>query len=142
MKVSCGVAFVSTEPSPRLLLLLRAPNTGNERTWGLPGGQREPNEKLKPLFATAQRECGEEIGITPLVYSGVFTMQRPGNKVYHVFCFVTRAPEDMHVCLLDGEHTDSKWVELSDMCAPLHPVVDALLAKHVNDLRMCASASS
>lgn len=143
MKVSCGVAFVTAEPTLRILLLKRAAHVGNALTWGLPGGQREPSEKSRPLFATAQRECMEEIGLSPASHTGAFSVQRPGSKVYHVFCIpVTMATSDIHVELLDGEHVDYAWVSLeAPEVQPLHPVVDALLAKHASDLRRCASGA-
>lgn len=135
MKVSCGVALVTDEPRPRILLLRRAANVGNPCTWGLPGGQRDEADAPRNLFWTAQRECMEEMGFAPRTHAALISIRRGAAKVYHVFCVKVSGPENMHV-MLNKEHTEHAWVAIGapQPLQPLHPVVTTLLTTHVASL--------
>ena len=126
IKLSSGFLLFSGK---KLLVLQRAPETGNGGTWGIPGGQRTNDEAS---YAAALREAQEEMGDMPAhAIIGQVKVERPG-RVYELFAVRGRKrikkewqPD------LNEEHDNYKWVDI-EWCQShlekLHPVLEMLIS--------------
>ena len=97
--VGAGIVFVT--PDKKVLLLKK-----ENGKWTFPGGHREPGEE--PL-QTAQRECFEELGITPdgeIAGKLKITKAEIQKPVYSFFKIVKEFTP-----ILSWEHKDFIWVD-------------------------------
>lgn len=124
-KLSSGLLLFAGK---RLLLLKRAPNSGNGGSWGIPGGQRSSKEAS---YTAAIREATEEMGDVPK--HGVvaeLAIQR-GPRRYELFaCKARKRTRTRWSPDLNHEHVNYRWVDF-DWCLKnmhrLHPVLSLLL---------------
>lgn len=103
-----------------VLLLLRAGTaTDYPLTWGLPGGAIDPGETAEQA---AIRESQEEIAYTPTEALGVLDWDN-GFTTYGLNVPEAFAP------VLNSEHLGYVWAPLAALPAPMHPGVEATLAR-------------
>ena len=98
--VGAGVVFVT--PDKKILLLQK-----ENKKWTFPGGHRNPGEE--PL-QTAQRECLEELGLTPegtIVGRLKITKDEVKLPVYSFF----KTVEEEFVPTLSLEHIGHRWID-------------------------------
>lgn len=112
---AAGVVYLS--PENRVLLLLRAADSTNGGTWGLPAGGIEHDESP---WEAAHRECWEETGFR------IRTPMRHALTEGGFACYATRGP--MFIPTLNREHTAYVWAHLDSLPTPLHPNLKAQLA--------------
>lgn len=121
-----------------VLLLLRN-SRHNDRTWGLPGGNCDPEDTS--LQATAVREAREELGLLPPLAVARECLTRRGklnDKLYTVFvCQVEPAVRVTWTPTLNEEHWEHCWFSAATVARaalsgepPLHPVVTALALQY------------
>ena len=148
-KSGAGLLLVS---GGDVLLLLRN-SRHNNSTWGLPGGNRDPEDAT--LEATALRETEEEVGpLPPLTVARQCLTQRGkrNEKHYTVFiCLVEPGVRAAWTPTLNEEHRESRWfsVESVRLSAhgmsggpPLHPVVAALVLQYPGALEAAGTAAA
>ncbi|CAG9463894.1 unnamed protein product [Pedinophyceae sp. YPF-701] len=138
-KEGAGLLLICKERN-KVLLLLRAPTSGNPNTWGVPGGNIDPGETAE---AAAAREAREEMSTVPEhdVLGSVLT--RRGKRLQKHFtlfvCAVKPEAVDSFDPVLDkSEHTDFRWADISDVVKSafvdkplhLHPVPAICVGKH------------
>lgn len=129
-KLGAGIMLLSRG---EVLLLLRN-STHNNNTWGLPGGNADPEDGGQ-LAVTAQREAIEEMGsMPPFVPAGqIHTIRgKKDDKHYTVFlCAVTDEVKKAFVPALNYEHSAWRWFSLEEafMRLDLHPVVERIFRK-------------
>lgn len=119
------VAFVlirarNDEGKWRYLLQLRAEDTNNGGTWGLPGGGLHIGEEP---WTGAQRETAEEMGTLPLSDPKMTFVREQGSKT--VYTFLVEIPEQFRPTA-DGETSQEiggwGWFSRKDVAElPLHP---------------------
>ncbi len=124
------VAACYLEVDGKLLLLLRAPGSFEEKTWGVPAGKMEGSET--PLEG-ACRELFEETGIQikspdQMLSLGALYIRKPTvDYVYHLFkVHLDHIP---NICL-SHEHTDYVWAD------PLHIKTLNLISGGIESLQM------
>eukprot|EP00192_Tetraselmis_astigmatica_P008528 CAMPEP_0117654666 /NCGR_PEP_ID=MMETSP0804-20121206/3867_1 /TAXON_ID=1074897 /ORGANISM="Tetraselmis astigmatica, Strain CCMP880" /LENGTH=661 /DNA_ID=CAMNT_0005460965 /DNA_START=154 /DNA_END=2139 /DNA_ORIENTATION=+ len=114
-----------------LLLLRNSKHNGN--TWGLPGGNVEPEDAS--LHDTALREAREEVGHLPagLKEMGhVLTRRGEGNTKFFTVYIAGADPgqlEEYKPELNPGESKDWRWVDTEALLGrqlPMHPVTEIL----------------
>ena len=124
-KVSSGLLILSGR---RLLLLKRAPHTGNGGTWGLPGGRLDNQEAA---YAAAFREATEEMSsVPPHGLVGELAIQR-AHRRYEIFAGRTpKKTQRIWVPKLNSEHVAHTWAT-QKWCREnrprLHPILEVLL---------------
>eukprot|EP00884_Botryococcus_braunii_P019837 jgi/Botrbrau1/6537/Bobra.40_2s0009.2 len=127
-KRGAGLLLVSDK---RVLLLLRR-SAHNDNTWGLPGGNAEPQDTS--LQATALREATEELGAVPphTIRGSILTKRgKFNNKQYTVFLAeVSPSQAAGYNPVLNEEHREWRWFPAAKAAAlpNLHPVVDTLFS--------------
>jgi 8-oxo-dGTP pyrophosphatase MutT (NUDIX family) len=106
--VSCVVAV---RKGNRVLLLKRGPtDPWMPGKWCLPGGAVDPGEGP---FQGALRELHEEAGIS-LSDHDILPVDVIELDTTTVYVFTAKAPRQ-RVQLLDGEHSDFRWVRLDEI---------------------------
>ena len=124
-KLSSGLLVFS---GSHLLLLKRSKSSGNQGTWGVPGGQRL---KAEPSYLGAMREAEEELSSVPRhAIVGEIAIHR-GARRYELFACKTRKRiRRKWVPTLNAEHVAYRWVDLK-WCLKhqdkLHPVLGLLI---------------
>ena len=111
-----GALFIS-EKTGRGLFLLRDQDTYSN-TWGLVGGQLEPNETL---YGGLVREVVEEIGFEPPIKKVLpleYFNSPDGHFSYHTFVVIV--PQEF-IPTLSNEHKGYSWCALDATPKPLHP---------------------
>eukprot|EP00887_Chlorella_sp_A99_P006400 scaffold3.g6400.t1 len=115
------------------VLVLRRTSRNNHGTWGLPGGNADP-EDAGNLLETALREAREEVGGVPAhtVLDSIET--RRGERLQKSYTvFLAAVPPKARAVwrpALNEEHSEWAWVPLAELGASgreLHPVVKKLL---------------
>lgn len=113
---AAGALFISVK-SGRGLFLLRDQDTYSD-TWGLVGGQLEPDENLQQGL---HREIEEEIGFVPHILKTIpleLFSSPDGHFNYHTFVLLVKTE---FIPLLSSEHKGYAWCDLSNTPKPLHP---------------------
>lgn len=97
----------------RYLVVKRAPGTNNGKRWSIPGGRADRTDRS--LYATAIRECVEELGSLPQLLDpvGEIRLRKPSGGIYLVIIVGTRdlAWEPQ----LNWEHTKWRWLTRSEV---------------------------
>lgn len=92
----------------RYLVVKRAPGTNNGKRWSIPGGRVDRTDRS--LYATAVRECVEELGSLPQLLDpiGEIRLRKPSGGSYLVIVVGVRdlAWEPR----LNWEHTKWRWL--------------------------------
>ena len=105
--------------------------------WGVPGGAMELGETTEE---TARRELLEETGLTADgltlfdVFSGeeLYYRYPSGEEVYNIsIVYITRGTQG-DINLLDGEHYDFQYFELSKLPKDISPPIKPILRKLVD----------
>lgn len=128
MKFGAGILFTDGH---KMLLLKRAEGDG-ENTWGLPGGGAKDGES--PL-QTAKREVREECGISQIPGTKWTELTQEGNDfTWTTFLYAVKVPFD--VGELSSEHSDSSWVNLSEIGSKtLHPKLKPQIPDYLGLIR-------
>jgi len=132
-KLGAGLLVtLKVNDTTHVLLLLRR-SKHNDNTWGLPGGNVDPEDTS--LRAAAEREAHEELGHLPegiQVLGEVVTRRGKHNSKYYTV-IVARAPAEQRQLYTPElnleEHREWRWIPAGDVVAgslPLHPVVALL----------------
>lgn len=108
------VAACYVEIDGKILLMERAHNSAEGKTWGVPAGKMEPGETP---HQAAIRELMEETGIkvssSQVEEIGKFYVQKPrGSFIYHMF--QVHLTEKPHV-ILSHEHTQYLWADAKEL---------------------------
>ena len=115
MELQVGVKAIIRDEAGRVLLLQRAEPyvDSNVRKWDTPGGRINPGE---PLLEALRREVKEETSLTltgtPRLLAAQDILRVEGR---HVVRLTYEAQAEGTVQLDPGEHTEYKWVALSDL---------------------------
>lgn len=139
-KIGAGIMLLS---AGEVLLLLRN-SSHNRNTWGLPGGNADP-EDGGDLAVTAQREAIEEMSSLPPFKSAgqVHTIRGKKNeKQYTVYLYsVMEEDKNAYVPLLNAEHSLWQWFPLQEAFkrTDLHPVVEKVFRKQYRQQVIAAS---
>ncbi len=94
-----------------VLLARRSPQRRSyPETWSFPGGHVEEGETLEEALI---REVQEEVGVTPMRFRALGTIQDPdpakhGEVTYHLYAVTAWAGGEP--ALLGDEHTELRWV--------------------------------
>ncbi|KAG2496564.1 hypothetical protein HYH03_005386 [Edaphochlamys debaryana] len=107
------------------LVLKRSEASGNPGSWGLPGGNADP-EDAGDLLKTALREAGEEIGALPeglQVRGSILTRRGKAlQKRYTIFiCTIPPPSRAAYQPTLNDEHTDWRWLDVNHAWALARP---------------------
>jgi 8-oxo-dGTP pyrophosphatase MutT (NUDIX family) len=117
----------------KLLMMKRS----DSNMWGVPGGAMELGETTEE---TARRELLEETGLTADgltlfdVFSGeeLYYRYPSGEEVYYIsIVYITRGTQG-DINLLDGEHYDFQYFELSKLPKDISPPIKPILRKLVD----------
>ena len=117
----------------KLLMMKRS----DSNKWGVPGGAMELGETTEE---TARRELLEETGLTADgltlfdVFSGeeLYYRYPSGEEVYNIsIVYITRGTQG-DINLLDGEHYDFQYFELSKLPKDISPPIKPILRKLVD----------
>jgi 8-oxo-dGTP pyrophosphatase MutT (NUDIX family) len=117
----------------KLLMMKRS----DSNMWGVPGGAMELGETTEE---TARRELLEETGLTADgltlfdVFSGeeLYYRYPSGEEVYNIsIVYITRGTQG-DINLLDGEHYDFQYFELSKLPKDISPPIKPILRKLVD----------
>lgn len=122
-RMGAGIMFVT--PDSKALFVRRAPGDGRDHVgeWCFPAGRVEEDEE--PADA-ARRESMEEIGHLAAWDLAPLHRETHDNIDFTTFGQPVDKPFDP---VLNEEHNDHKWADLSDPPQPLHPGVARLLKK-------------
>lgn len=133
-----GVTVLICNELGQLLLLKRTDNL----CWGPPGGAIEPGEKLE---ASLRREILEETGLNLAkiklfdAFSGPeFDYTYPnGDEVYNVIIVYSSQMDDHinHTIVLNEEHSEWKWFDLSDLPSSISPPLVPVIEKYISNER-------
>jgi 8-oxo-dGTP pyrophosphatase MutT (NUDIX family) len=121
LPTAAGITFIT--PDGLALFLKRSAASDQPGTWAWPGGGIEGNETPEEA---ARRETSEEIGFTPEGELEEVDLQAHDQGAFQTFS--SRVGEHF-LPKLNGEHSAYAWAPLSDPPQPLHPGVEATLAK-------------
>jgi len=117
-----GVLIIATDTG-RFLLAQRSEDVSDPGTWTIPGGGVELGEL--PAEAAA-REAREEVGCPVRLDLVPSIVTRRGNFSFHNFlCLIPREFRPR----INWESSAADWFTLDDLPSPLHPGVEALLAR-------------
>lgn len=99
-----------------VLLGLRSPNRhARPGCWDLIGGHVEPGEGLKDALV---RELAEELGVRPLVFHAITTLDAASEAgapaSFHIFRIDAFLGEPR---LANDEHTELRWFSSDEACA-------------------------
>lgn len=111
--VAAGIAYIA---NGKVLLVLRAADSVNGSTWGLPGGKVEAGETYEEA---AIRESLEEIGYapdTPIEFL---------NDDGHFVTFKNSC--NYFTPVLNPEHTSHQWADPENFPEPMHPGLTQIL---------------
>ena len=125
-KRGAGLLLVTTR---HVLLLKRSATVGHPGTWGLAGGQLNPEEDP---WSGALREVREEIGRVPRPLTVRHHYVRHLDH-HHFDVYVVRVPSSVRATWqprLNSEHTDWRWFRSDRLPLKLHPVVSWLTQTH------------
>ncbi|MCV4232466.1 NUDIX domain-containing protein [Virgibacillus sp. LDC1] len=102
-----GVHAIISNADGKLLLLKR---TYGNKGWSLPGGGVDPGETIHEAIF---RECREELGLTiqDVVLTGFYYHSHINAQVGIFRCSIPPQEE----IILSAEHSEYKWVELSEL---------------------------
>lgn len=117
----------------KVLLLKRSLTSGNPGTWGLPGGNADPEDE-GDLLVTARREASEELTTVPnfQVIDKLLTKRGKNDQKHYTVFLCSITPEEKAVweptIAMNEEHTAYKWVSTAEVtlisnAKELHPVV-------------------
>ena len=128
--IMVGSTVLVLDDRNRLLMMKRA-DSGN---WGLPGGAMELGESTEE---TARRELFEETGLEvgELILFGVFSGRElyhrypRGEEVYNVSIVYLASCVTGIVKLLDEEHNDFQYFELTNLPESISPPIKPILKK-------------
>jgi len=121
-----GSSIIFTD-GKSMLLLKRSDDSGNPKTWGLPGGHWESGESA---IETARRESMEEIGCVKGKKIG-----KSKDKDWTTYYFKVKS---LFTCKLNSEHTAWKWVKIQDLKKfKLHPCLERHIEEHASFISSC-----
>jgi 8-oxo-dGTP diphosphatase len=111
-----GGLLIESHETRCILLGHRSPSRSfSPNVWDMPGGHCE-QEELPEI--TLVRELREEIGVTPLDWYKLGTLEEPdtreGRVTFHVFVVTKWSGEPTN--LAPDEHDALRWVPLDDAC--------------------------
>jgi 8-oxo-dGTP pyrophosphatase MutT (NUDIX family) len=128
--IMVGSTVLVLDAQNRLLMMKRS-DSGN---WGVPGGAMELGETTEE---TARRELFEETGleVDELTLFGVFSGPElyyrypAGEEVYNVSIVYLAHTDHDTVKLLDGEHYDFQYFQLTQLPEKISPPIKPILKK-------------
>jgi len=108
--VAVGVVIINNED--KVLIAKRPPNKAMPNKWEFPGGKLEDNETLKQCGI---REIKEELSLDIKIkdYLGFENLNMPDNN-FCLHIYTAYKLDDKQLLKLN-EHTDAKWVRLSEL---------------------------
>lgn len=117
----------------KVLLLKRAEKGDHFGKWGLPGGKIEDKESaIDAAIREAKEECGRVKGER---FDDL--EEKDGLHKWTTFFFKIKKP---FKCKLSDEHTEYKWVKISDLKKlDLHPALKRNLKRHISVMKNSAS---
>lgn len=120
---AAGILFVAKS---KVLVTLRSKEANNAGYWDLPGGKQDVVDNGS-IRSTAVRECQEELGLDP-----DFALEQ--NKLKEISRTVDDVDYTTFMCRCDKfkpnlspEHTEYRWVKLSELPEPMHHHLKDLL---------------
>ncbi|MBT3316167.1 MAG: NUDIX hydrolase [Anaerolineae bacterium] len=131
--IMVGSTVLVLNSQNKLLMMKRS----DSNMWGVPGGAMELGETTEE---TARRELLEETGLTADgltlfdVFSGeeLYYRYPSGEEVYNIsIVYITRGTQG-DINLLDGEHYDFQYFELSKLPKDISPPIKPILRKLVD----------
>ncbi len=128
--IMVGSTVLVLDSQNRLLMMKRS----DSNRWGVPGDAMELGETTKE---TARRELLEETGLTAggLILFGVFSGEElyyrypSGEEVYNVSVVYCARDIQGDIDLLDGEHYDFQYFDLSNLPKDISPPIKPILRK-------------
>ncbi len=127
---AAGILFVAKN---KVLVTLRSDEANNSGYWDLPGGKQDKVDNGN-IRSTAVRECQEELGLDAdfaLEQNKLIEISRTVDKVDYT-TFLCRC--DKFKPQLSPEHTEYRWVKLSELPEPMHPHLKDLLDSFVQEV--------
>lgn len=122
-----GAGFLFTDGDH--ILILRRAETHEQDTWGLPGGKSEDGEDA---FATAKRECEEEIGRMPTHARRIGKFEEK-NGLHSWTTFIMRVDKPFGDIRLSKEHSDWRWVPINTILGyRLHPKLKENIKRYIH----------